>query len=148
MAPMPDPSTLETLRVAIDTIVPSTDGMPGAIELQAHEHVIDMLELNLPGITDMVAALLDAYAGDVSAGTPFKGLSIEDRGKVFRAMSADDSQDIRDAIDALIVFGCGGTFSEWSGYERASKELHAPPTWSAVGYHGPSHGHPDYRRDA
>jgi gluconate 2-dehydrogenase subunit 3-like protein len=142
---MPDPRTLETLRVAIDTVVPTTDGMPGAIELNAHQHVVDMLELNLPGITDMVAALLDAYAGEVSPGTPFKDLGVDDRGTVFRAMSTDESQDIRDAIDALIVFGCGGTFSEWSGYDRAAKALKAPPTWSAVGYHGPSHGHADYR---
>jgi hypothetical protein len=96
----------------------------------------------------MVAALLDAYAGEVSGGTQFKDLSIEDRGKVFRAMSTDDSQDIRDAIDALIVFGCGGTFSEWSGFERATRSLRAPATWAAVGFHGPVHGHPDYRKDA
>ena len=145
---MPDPSTIETLIAAIDTIVPATEGMPGAIELNAHQHVIDMLELSLPGITDMVATLLDAYAGEVSPGTPFKDLSAEDRGTVFRAMSTDDSQDIRDAIDALIVFGCGGTFSEWSGYDRASGSLKAPATWAAVGYHGPSHGHPDYREHA
>jgi hypothetical protein len=145
---MPDPASLETLRAAVDTVAPSIDGMPGALELRANEHAADMLEIGLPGISDMIAALLDAYAADVSPGTPFKDLSVEDRGRVVRAMSSDESQDIRDAIDAVIVFGCGGLFSEWSGYDRASRSLKAPATWAAVGFHGPVHGHPDYRKDA
>lgn len=148
MATMPDPASLETLRAACDTVAPATDGMPGAIDLRSHVHVVDMLEQGLPGITDMIAALLNAYAADISLGTPFKDLSHEDRGKVFRAMSNDDSQDIRDAVDALIVFACGGTFSEWSGYDRTTGTVEPPPTWAAVGFHGPVHGHPNYREDA
>jgi hypothetical protein len=148
MAPMTDPATLSTLRAAVEAVAPATEGMPGATDLRSHEHVADMLDLGLPGITVMIAALLDAYAADVSPGTPFKDLSIEDRGRVLRAMSTDDSQDIRDAVDAIIVFGCGGMFSEWSGYDRSTRALKAPPTWAAVGFHGPVHGHPDYRQDA
>jgi gluconate 2-dehydrogenase subunit 3-like protein len=144
---MTDPDTLETLRAAVETVAPATDGMPGAVELGSHEHVADMLEIGLPGITVMIAALLDAYAADVKPDTAFKDLSIDDRGKVVRAMSTDESQDIRDAIDAIIVFGCGGIFSEWSGYDRATQTVKAPATWAAVGFHGPVHGHPDYRED-
>jgi hypothetical protein len=144
---MTDPDTLATLRAAVETVAPPTEGMPGATELKSHEHVADMMEIGLPGITVMIAALLDAYAADVKPGTPFKDLSIEERGLVVRAMSSDESQDIRDAIDAVIVFGCGGMFSEWSGYDRASRALKVPATWAAVGFHGPVHGHPDYKKD-
>jgi hypothetical protein len=145
---MTDPATLETLRAAVETVAPATEGMPGATDVNSHEHVAEMLDIGLPGITVMIAALFDAYAADVKADTPFKDLSIEDRGRVVRAMSTDDSQDIRDAIDAIIVFGCGGLFSEWSGYDRASRALKAPATWAALGFHGPVHGHPNYREDA
>jgi len=145
---MPDPSSLETLRAAVDTVGPATDGRPGAVELGAHEHVVTMLELGLPGIVDMVAALLNAYAADVRAGAAFIDLDAGERDQVLRAMSADDSQDIRDAVDAIIVFGFGAMFSEWSGYDRTSRALKAPSTWAAVGFHGPVHGHPDYRTDA
>lgn len=144
---MPDPASIETLRAACDTVAPATDGMPGALDLRSDEHAIDMLELGLPGITDMVAALLNAYASEVVLGTPFIELSHDDRSKVLRAMSNDESQDIRDAVDAIIVFTCGGMFSEWSGYDRAGGTLTAPPTWNAVGFPGPSHGHPNYRED-
>jgi hypothetical protein len=145
---MTDPDTLETLRAAVETVAPATEGLAGATDLNSHEHVADMMEIGLPGITVMIAALLDAYAADVKPGTPFKDLSIEERGRVVRAMSTDESQDIRDAIDAIIVFGCGGMFSEWSGYDRASRSLNAPATWAAVGFHGPVHGHPNYREGA
>ena len=145
---MTDPDTLETLRAAVETVAPSTEAMPGATDLDSHQHVADMMEIGLPVITVMIAALLDAYAADVKPGTPFKDLSIEDRNRVVRAMSVDESQDIRDAIDAIIVFGCGGMFSEWSGYDRATRALKAPVTWAALGFHGPVHGHPDYKKDS
>jgi hypothetical protein len=145
---VPDPSSLETLRAAVDAVAPSTDGRPGAVDLNAHQHVADMIELALPGSVDMLAVLLDAYATEVRAGATFASLSLDERGAVFRRMSTDDSQDIRDVVDALIVFSFGGTYSEWSGYDRATKTLKAPPTWSAAGFPGPSHGHPDYRIDA
>ena len=145
---MPDPGSVETIRAAVDTITPATAGFPGALALGADRHVIDMLELGLPGITDMFAALLDAYAGEVRGGASFVALTPDERSAVLRAMSTDDSQDIRDAVDALIVFGNGASFSEWSGYDRATGDLRAPKTWSYVGFHGPVYGHPDYREDA
>ncbi|MFY9587970.1 MAG: gluconate 2-dehydrogenase subunit 3 family protein [Actinomycetota bacterium] len=144
---MPDPASIEALRAAVETVVPPTDGMPGALDLRADEHIATLLEQNLPGSIDMLAALLNAYANDVRAGASFVDLSSDERGKVFRAMSTDESQDIRDVVDALLVFSYGGTYSEWSGYDRATGNLKAPPTWAAAGFHGPVHGHPDYRVD-
>lgn len=122
--------------------------MPGALDARADEHIATLLEQNLPGSLDMLAALLNAYAMDVRDGATFAELTIEERGRVFRAMSTDDSQDIRDVVDALLVFTFGGTYSEWSGYDRETGELKAPAAWAASGYHGPVHGHPDYRIDA
>ena len=148
MAPMPEQAALETIRAAVDTITPATADFPGALALGADRHVIDMLELGLPGITDMFAALLDAYAGELRAGATFVALDAQERSAVLRAMSTDESQDIRDAVDALIVFGNGASFSEWSGYDRVSGDLRAPASWSYVGFHGPVYGHPDYRDDA
>lgn len=145
---MPDPASIETLRAAVDTVVPATDEMPGALGVRADEHIATLLEQNLPGSLDMLAALLNAYAMDVRQGAAFTELSPDERSKVFRAMSTDESQDIRDVVDALIVFSFGGTYSEWSGYDRATGELTAPPAWAAAGFHGPVAGHPDYRIDA
>ena len=144
---MADPASIETIRAAVDTITPADGDFPGALALGADRHVIDMLELGLPGITDMFAALLDAYAGEVRAGATFAALEPAERSAVLRAMSTDESQDIRDAVDALIVFGNGASFSEWSGYDRVSRSLKAPRSWSIVGFGGPSHGHPDFRED-
>jgi hypothetical protein len=147
-AAMPDPSSLETLRAAVDAVAPSIDEMPGALAARADEHIATLLEQNLPGSLDMLAALLNAYAMDVRAGAAFVDLSLEERGVVFRKMSTDESQDIRDVVDALLVFTFGGTYSEWSGYDRATGDLKAPPSWAASGFHGPVPGHPDYRVDA
>jgi hypothetical protein len=140
---MPDQASLDAIRAAVDTIVPPAEGMPGALAMGVDRHVIDLIEQSFPGFVDLIAALLNAYAADV--GAPFAELTPEDRSKVLRAMSADESQDIRDAVDALIVFTSGGTYSEWSGYERSSGKLAPPPTWTHVGFHGPSLGHADYR---
>lgn len=145
---MPDTASLETLRAAVDTVAPRTDGVAGGVALRAHEHVAELLEKSLPGSVDMLAALLNAYAMDVRAGAGFAELSPDERSAVFRSMSTDDSQDIRDVVDAILVFSWGGTFSEWSGYDRATGSLNAPPTWAAAGFHGPVHGHPDYRTEA
>jgi gluconate 2-dehydrogenase subunit 3-like protein len=145
---MPDPASIETLRAAVDMVVPRTDMMPGALDARADEHIATLLEQNLPGSLDMLAALLNAYAGEVRSDTPFVELSPDERSAVFRAMSTDESQDIRDVVDALLVFTFGGTYSEWSGYDRATGDLTAPAAWAAAGFPGPVHGHPDYRGNA
>jgi hypothetical protein len=144
---MPEPETVAAITAAAETIAPAADGLPGAADLDVPRHIVDMVEKSLPGMIDMVAALLNAYAGEVRAGASFVELTPEQRSAVLRNMSSDDSQDIRDAVDALIVFTFGGVFSEWSGYDRATRELRAPASWAATGFHGPVHGHPNYRED-
>ena len=144
---MPDQASLDAIRAAVDTIVPPAEGMPGALAMGADRHVVDLIELTFPGFTDLIAALLNAYAMEVKEATPFAALSSDDRSTVLRNMSTDDSQDIRDAVDALILFSNGGSYSEWSGYDRATGKLDAPPTWSHAGFHGPSIGHADYREN-
>ena len=142
---MPDQASLDAIRAAVDTIVPRAQGMPGALAMGVDRHVIDLIEQSFPGFVDLIAALLNAYA--MEAGAPFEDLSSDERSAVLRAMSTDESQDIRDAVDALIVFTSGGTYSEWSGYDRATGKLQPPPTWSHTGFHGPSLGHADYREN-
>lgn len=144
----PDTASLDAIRAAVDTIVPATETLPGALAMGVDRHVVDLIEQSFPGFVDLIAALLNAYATDVSPGTPFAELAHAERSAVLRAMSIDDSQDVRDAVDAIIVFTSGGSYSEWTGYDRATGSLKAPPTWSHTGFHGPTHGHPDYREDA
>lgn len=144
---MPEPEALETIRAAVDTVVPATDELAGGVAMGVQDHVTALLEIALPGMTDMVAALLNAYAMDVRPGATFVDLTAEERSNVLRNMSSDDSQDIRDAVDAIIVFSMGGTCSEWSGYERATGSLKPPASWSLAGFPGPSLGHADYRED-
>lgn len=147
-AGMPDAASIEAIRAAVDTVVPAGEGLPGALAMGVDRHVVDLIEQSFPGFTDLIAALLNAYAMDVKPDTIFADLSPDERSTVLRNMSTDESQDIRDAVDALIVFTSGGSYSEWSRYERASGKLSsAPPTWAHVGFHGPSHGHPAYRED-
>jgi hypothetical protein len=137
-----DPETVQTIRAAVEAISPRTEDVPGAVDIGVHEHVVQQVEGYVPGFSDMTAALLDAYAAGVKPGARFAELSLEERAAVFREMSAEDAQDIRDALDALFVFTVGGVYSEWSarrsGYGR-------PESWARVGFHGPSDGHPDYR---
>jgi len=144
---MPQPETITAIRAAVDVIAPASDGYPGGLELGVENHVMDLVDQTLPGLIDMIAALLNAYAGEVRADTPFADLNHEERSAVLRAMSSDDSQDIRDAVDALLVFTFGGMFSEWSGYDRATGSLEPPKSWARAGFHGPVHGHPAYREN-
>ncbi|MGH2784285.1 MAG: gluconate 2-dehydrogenase subunit 3 family protein [Actinomycetota bacterium] len=145
---MPDQASLDAIRAAVDTIVPPAAGLPGALAMGVDRHVVDLIEQSFPGFVDLIAALLNAYAMEVGDGAPFAELANEDRSTVLRKMSTDESQDIRDAVDALIVFTSGGSYSEWSGYDRATGELKPPPTWTHTGFHGPSMGHADYRENA
>jgi hypothetical protein len=75
----------------------------------------------------------------VKPGAAFTELTAEERIQVFRDMSADESQDIREALDAIVLFAVGGTYSEAGGKGER------PPTWEDVGYPGPSDGYPEYR---
>ena len=145
---MPDQTSLDAIRAAVDTVVPPTGDLPGALAMGVDRHVVELIEKTFPGFVDLIAALLNAYAMDVKPGASFVELTDDERSAVLRAMSNDDSQDIRDAVDAIIVFSNGGSYSEWSGYDRTTGDVNPPPTWSHVGFHGPSIGHPDYRENA
>ncbi len=137
-----DPETVETIRAAVEAVSPRTGDAPGGVEIGVHEHVVQQVDGYVPGFSDMTATLLDAYAAGVKPGARFAELTLEERAVVFREMSMEEAQDIRDALDALFVFALGGVYSEWSarrsGYSR-------PESWDRVGFHGPSDGHPQYR---
>jgi hypothetical protein len=137
---MPDDSSLAILRAAVETVAPPVDGQPGAVELGVEHHVVEQVELYLPGFTDMLAALLDAYAADVRPGAAFLDLSPPERGDVFRLMASEESQDVREAIDAVFVFTLGGLYSESTAPPGGR-----PQQWDRLGFAGPSLGHPDYR---
>ena len=140
-AAMPDESALVTLRAAIEAIAPPVDGQPGGLELGVEHHVVHQVEMYLPGFTEMLAALLDAFATDVRAGAAFAELSPAERGEVFRLMAGEESQDIREAIDAVFVFTLGGVYSEVPAAGSGERTA----AWDRVGFAGPSLGHPEYR---
>ncbi len=144
---MPEQSSIDAVRAAVEAIVPSVDGWPGAAELGVERHVVDSIEQFLPGFVDLLATLLDAYAADVRAGVGFAGLDLNERREVFRAMSTEDSADMRDIIDGLLVFTYGGMYSEWTSYDRGTGRLERPAAWDRLGYGGPSDGNPEYRQD-
>jgi len=142
---VPDEDSIEALRAAVQAIVPALDGRPGGAELGVEHHVAQSIEQAFPGFVDLIAILLDAFAGDVRPGATFVQLTPEERGEVFRLMTNGETQDLRDAIDAVLVFTFGGMYSEWTGYRRATRELRPPEVWQRVGYHGPVEGVSDYR---
>ena len=145
---MPDDASVEAIRAAIDVMLPAADGSPGALDLKADRHVVELAEGALPGSVDLIAALLNGYAAAVEPGVAFAALSRDQREQVLKTMLADPTQDIRVAVDTIQVFALGGTYSEWSGYDAETKQLTRPPTWDEVGYRGPVRGWPEYRQDA
>jgi hypothetical protein len=145
---MADAAAVAAIRAAVEAILPSTLSGPGAAELGVERHVVEQIEVTFPGMVGLLEALLNAFASDVVPGETFEALSIEDRQQVLRIMSSDESQDVVECVDALLVFTYGGTYSEWTGYDRATGRLDPPAVWAEVGYPGPSRGHPEYRRDA
>jgi hypothetical protein len=136
---VPDDASIATLGAAVEAIV------PGSAELRVHDHLAHAVELATPGFVDLIAILLDAFATDVRTGAPFIELSLAERGEVLRLMTNGETQDLRDAVDALLVFTYGGMYSEWTGYDRATNTLTPPAVWAALGYHGPVDGIAAYR---
>ena len=53
---------------------------------------------------------------------------------------SEESQDLREAVDAVFVFTLGALYSEASAPPGGR-----PMSWDRVGFAGPSLGHPDYR---
>src|SRR6185437_14468584 len=96
-----DADVMATVRAAVEAIVPPVDGFPGAAETGVERHVVHSLELFVPGFAQLLVTLLDAYAVDVRAGVTFTELTVEERGRVLRLMSAEDSPDLQDIVDAL-----------------------------------------------
>lgn len=144
---MPEPASIEAIRAAVEAIIPPTGGRPSAAELGVHLHVADALDRFLPGFVDLAATLLNAYAVDIREGASFTDLSPEERTEVLRAMSLEENTDMRDIIEGLLAFSYGGMYSEWTGYDRDTGELRPPAAWEAMGFHGPSRGHPNYREN-
>ena len=85
------------------------------------------------------------YATDVRPGATIQDLSLDERREVARLMSREESEDVQDMVDALLLFTFGGMYSEWTGYDRATKTLTRPAVWDDMGFHGPVDGHPDHR---
>jgi gluconate 2-dehydrogenase subunit 3-like protein len=144
---MPDPDAVAAIRAAVDAMLPATDGRPGAVDLGVERHVVEQAEGAMVGSTDLMAALLNAYADGVRSGVAFAELSREERVMVLRTMYADEAQDIRDVVDTIQIFAIGGMYSEWTTFDPKTRELQRPATWDDVGYHGPVDGVPDYRVD-
>jgi hypothetical protein len=144
---MPDPSSIDAIRAVVDTIVPATDGRPGAADLGVERHVVEELEGALEGSVDFLATLLNAYAASVRDGSTFVDLSREERSRVIHEMSSDPSPDIHEAIDSILIFTLGGMYSEWTGYDRTTGELKSPDVWRDMGFRGPKRGVPGYRKD-
>jgi hypothetical protein len=144
---MPEPASIEAVRAAVEAIVPTTDDRPGGAELQVHRHVVEALDRFLPGFVDLAGTLLDAYATDVRPGARFTELTPDERTEVLRAMSLEENADMADVVDGLLLFTYGGMYSEWSGYDRRTRQLAPPQAWDRMGFAGPSDGHPRYRDD-
>jgi hypothetical protein len=144
---MPEPASIEAIRAAVEAIVPSVGERPGGADLKVHLHVVEALDRFLPGFVDLAGTLLDAYAVDVRPGASFTELTPDERTAVLRAMSLEENGDMRDVIDGLLVFTYGGMYSEWTGYEGQTGRLMPPEAWGAMGFHGPSDGHPDYTEE-
>ena len=136
---------IRAIRGAVEAIAPASGERPGGLDVGADRHVVEQLDLALPGFVDMIGMLLDAYASDVRRGATMADLSFDERGEVLRALAREDQQDPRDVVDALFVFTLGAMYSEWSGYDRTTRRLTPPEAWARVGYHGPADGVPGYR---
>jgi hypothetical protein len=144
---MPDPESVAAIRAAVDVMLPATDGKPGAVDLGVERHVVEQAEGAMEGSTDLMAALLNAYADGVRSGVPFADLSREERVTVLRTMYADEAQDIREVVDTIQIFAIGGLYSEWATFDPKTRQFDRPAAWDDVGYHGPVDGVPEYRVD-
>ena len=142
---MPDEAALATIDAAVEAILPSVEGRAGASELGVATHVAEAIELYLPGFVVLLVTLLDAYARDVRPDAVFTDLTPDERRHVIREMSKEESPEMQDIVDGLLVFTYGGFYSEWTGYARESRTLDPPAVWTDMGYQGPSLGVPGYR---
>jgi hypothetical protein len=130
-----------TLRALVDTVLPQTGGLPPASAVGADRRVRDCLDLLQPGATRLLFLLVDMYTrGEVGFGA-FPELPQDKRDRVLHALADEDDDDLRDAVDAVLVFALNGYLTEWNRYDPQTAELHRPHVWDRMGYHGPSLGH-------
>jgi Gluconate 2-dehydrogenase subunit 3 len=141
---MPDEAAIRTIRAAVEAIVPSVDGRPGGADLGVERHVVESFERYVPGFAELLARLLEAFASDVRAGVGFADLEPDERREVLRLMSREESSELQDCVDGLLVFTYGGFYSEWTGLDPASGRLDPPSVWRDMGHGGPSDGHRVY----
>ena len=139
--------SLETLRSAVEVAFPGGDGIPAGLDVGADRHIADALNSMLPGSVDLLAALLDASAAEHGGADGFAAMALDARARVLRAMLREPIADVRELAESIMLFGAGAIFSEWSGYDRETGALTPPATWAAIGYGGPSLGHPGYAGD-
>jgi hypothetical protein len=142
---MPEAAALESIRAAVEVLVPPVDGEPGAADLGVDRHVAEAIEQYLPGFVDLLGTLLDAFAADLQAGATFVSLTVDERSRVLRAMCREEGPDMQDIVDGLMVFTYGGMYSEWTGFDRATGTLEPPDVWASIGFGGRSDGHGEYR---
>lgn len=134
---------MNTLRAVVEIAFPAGDGIPSGLSVKAEDHIRDAIELLLPGASDLLAALLDGGAMERGVAS-FVELGAEDRAEVFRSMLAEPVADIREAAEAVLLFGFGAIYSEWGNYTNGT--LTRPGVWDTIGYAGPVEGHAEYRR--
>ena len=126
----------------VDVIAPSYEGLPAASTIGVHRHLVSCLEAAQPGLSQMVVLLLNMYARIERRDATFVSLSPQERDHVLRNLAEEDDEQIRDAVDAVLVFTYSGYFSEWSGFDPATGAVIRPAVWNRMGYRGPSLGHP------
>jgi hypothetical protein len=143
---MPEESSLAAVRAAVQTILPAVDGRPGAVDLGVERHVAHSIDTFVPGFVDLLGSLLDAFAADIRPGVAFAELTVDERTRVLRLMCEEEGGDLRDIVDALLVFTYGGMYSEWTGFDPKTRVLRPPAAWDDMGFAGPVAGHPDYRQ--
>jgi hypothetical protein len=136
---------METLRSAVEVAFPGGDGIPAGLEAGADRHIADALDSALPGAVDLLAALLDASAAEHGGADGFAAMAPDGRERVLRAMLREPVADVRELAESILLFGAGAIFSEWGGYDRETGTLTRPAVWTAIGFGGPSLGHPEYR---
>ena len=70
---------------------------------------------------------------------------METRAVVFRSMLSEEIADVRELAEAVLLFGAGAIFSDWSGYARDTGTLTPPVSWKVIGFRGPSLGYPEFK---
>lgn len=157
---VPPNHAADTIEAAVDTLFPTTPGLPhatGAVEVRAHEFVIEAFDAYTPLIPSQkpgiplsaaVAGALDAHAAQVTPGKTFVEQTTEERIRTFDLMDRSPNGDVRFISFALPGMASLGFYSEWPAYgvryagEHESIDLSRLPVWGEIGFNGPADGYP------